>query len=92
VPEGAERALREALAGGIDAVALTSPSTVEHLFALLTPKEADELARRARFACIGPTTAEALRSVRPEVRFETAARPAMGALVEALERAFPERG
>ncbi|HTO06144.1 MAG TPA: uroporphyrinogen-III C-methyltransferase [Myxococcota bacterium] len=90
VPEGAERALRAALAGGIDAVALTSPSTVEHLFGLLTPREASELAARARFACIGPTTAAALRTARPEIRFEVAARPAMAALVEALERACSE--
>ena len=90
VPEAAGAALREALAGGIDAVAFTSPSTVEHLFALLAPREAEELAARARFACIGPTTAEALRSARPGIRFEIAARPAMGALVEALERAFAE--
>jgi len=89
-PDGAGAALREALASGIDAVALTSPSTVEHLFALLTPREGDALAERARFACIGPTTAEALRAARPELRFETAARPSMNALADATELACAE--
>jgi uroporphyrinogen-III synthase len=71
-------------------VALTSPSTVEHLFDLLTPREGDALAARARFACIGPTTAEALRAARPELHFETAARPSMNALADATERACAE--
>jgi uroporphyrinogen III methyltransferase / synthase len=90
VPDGAAAALREALARGIDAVALTSPSTVEHLFAALDPRERDLLAGHARFACIGPTTAEALRAARPGLRFETAARPSMSALCDATERACAE--
>jgi len=86
-PAGAGAALRAALADGLDAVALTSPSTVEHLFALLEPDEADRLCAEARFACIGATTAEALRAARPGLRFSVADRPTMAALVEALEGA-----
>jgi uroporphyrinogen III methyltransferase/synthase len=89
-PADAGQALREALTSGIDAVALTSPSTVEHLFALLSAQERAALVARARFACIGPTTAAALHAACPEVRPEIAARPSMSALVEALERAFAE--
>ena len=89
-PRDAGPALRSALADGIDAVALTSPSTVEHLFALLEPDEAARLCARARFACIGATTAEALRAARPELRFSVAERPSMAALVAALERAHAE--
>jgi len=89
-PAEAGPALRAALTAGIDAVALTSPSTVEHLFALLSAEEAAELVASARFACIGVTTEAALRAARPEIQPEVAARPAMSALVEALERAFAE--
>ncbi|MFI5315698.1 MAG: uroporphyrinogen-III C-methyltransferase [Myxococcota bacterium] len=89
-PAGAAAALRAALAGGIDAVALTSPSTVEHLFESLAPAERSALVARARFACIGPTTAAALRAACPEARSVAAARPAMAALVDALEGAFAE--
>jgi len=49
-----------------------------------------ELVAGARFACIGATTAEALRSVCPEISPQLADRPAMSALVEALERAYAE--
>jgi len=90
VPAEAAAALRAALARGIDAVALTSPSTVEHLFALLEPGEKSALAERARFACIGPTTTAALLAACPGVRPAVAARPAMTALVDALERAYAE--
>ena len=89
-PAGARAALRAALEDGIDAVALTSPSTVEHLFALLEPDEQARLCAAARFACIGATTAEALRAARPELRFSVAERPSMAALVAALERAHAE--
>jgi len=89
-PAEAGSALRAALASGIDAVAFTSPSTVEHLFALLSADERAELVAGARFACIGPTTAETLRALCPEIRPEVAERPAMSALVEALERAYAE--
>jgi uroporphyrinogen III methyltransferase/synthase len=89
-PADAGPALRAALGSGIDAVAFTSPSTVEHLFELLSADERVELFAGARFACIGPTTAEALRAIHPEAQFEVADRPAMSALVEALERAYAE--
>jgi len=90
VPAHAAAELRAALAEGIDAVAFTSPSTVEHCFALLAPDQAAQLAARARFACIGATTAAALRAARPELRFAVAARPTMDALVLALETACSE--
>ncbi len=89
-PADAGPALRAALGSGIDAVAFTSPSTVEHLFELLSEDEKAELVAGARFACIGPTTAEALRAVCPGARPEVADRPTMSALVEALERAYAE--
>ncbi|MCE2391523.1 MAG: uroporphyrinogen-III C-methyltransferase, partial [Proteobacteria bacterium] len=59
LPAGAPERLREELARGLDAVVLTSPSTVRHLFAAIDPSEADRLRSRARFACIGDTTAAA---------------------------------
>ncbi|HXX48816.1 MAG TPA: uroporphyrinogen-III synthase, partial [Myxococcota bacterium] len=90
VPRGAAAELRAALAQGIDAVAFTSPSTVEHCFALLAPPERTALAARARFACIGATTAAALRAACPGLCFAVAAQPTMSALVAALETACSE--
>ncbi|HTO71562.1 MAG TPA: uroporphyrinogen-III C-methyltransferase [Myxococcota bacterium] len=90
VPASAEAELRSALSDGIDAVAFTSPSTVEHCWELLAPAERAELVARARFACIGETTAAALRAAEPRARFAVAARPAMAALVAALETVFSE--
>ena len=90
VPESAAAELHGALAGGIDAVAFTSPSTVEHCFALLAPAERAALCARARAAAIGATTAAALRATCPELRFTVAARPSMSALVSALENACSE--
>jgi uroporphyrinogen III methyltransferase/synthase len=91
-PDGAGDALRAEVARGLDAVVLTSPSTVENLFALLSGDERDALVARAIFACIGPTTAHALESVlagRP-ARICTAGLQTTSALVDALERAFAE--
>jgi uroporphyrinogen III methyltransferase/synthase len=91
-PEGAGDVLRAELARGLDAVVLTSPSTVEHLFALLSPAERAALCARAVFACIGPTTAGALETALDGVpaRVCTAALQTTSALVDSLERAFAE--
>jgi uroporphyrinogen-III synthase len=59
-PEGAGARLSAELVRGLDAVVLTSPSTVAHLFELLAPAEQHALCARAIFACIGSTTADAL--------------------------------
>jgi uroporphyrinogen III methyltransferase/synthase len=91
-PEGAGEALRAELARGLDAVALTSPSTVAHLFALLAAEELDALRASAVFACIGATTTEALAAAlagRP-ARVCTAALQTSSALVDALERELAE--
>ena len=91
-PDGADRALREALAPGLDAVVLTSPSTVVHLFERLSPTERDALCARAVFACIGPTTSAALAralSGRP-ARTCVSELQTSSALVDSLERAFAE--
>ena len=89
VPAEAREQLARAAEAGLDAVLLASPSAVEALFELLGEKEAAALARRAAFACIGPTTAEALRarSVEPQVVSE---RQSGDDLLDALERHFAE--
>ena len=91
-PEGAGARLQAALARGLDAVVLTSPSTVAHLFELLAPAEQAALCACAVFACIGPTTAAALAVAlggRP-ARVRTAGLQTTSALVDALERMFAE--
>jgi uroporphyrinogen-III synthase len=89
VPEGAEAGLRAALEGDLDAIALTSPSTIERLFELLGAERTLELARDCSFACIGPTTAAALRErgVEPGVVAET---QSPEGLVQALEKFYSE--
>jgi len=92
LPEGASARLSEAIERGLDAVVLTSPSTVAHLFELLSPAEQQALCARAVFACIGPTTAEALADAlggRP-ARVCTATLQTTIALVDALEGALAE--
>ncbi|MBM4335778.1 MAG: uroporphyrinogen-III C-methyltransferase [Deltaproteobacteria bacterium] len=91
-PVDAGERLAAELALGIDAVLLTSPSTVERLFALLAPAERARLAARAAFACIGPTTAEALARALggAPARAWTAQLQNTTALVDALERGFAE--
>jgi uroporphyrinogen-III synthase len=92
VPEGAGQALRGELERGLDAVALTSPSTVAHLFGLLAPEALEALCAHAVFACIGSTTADALAIAlggRP-ARVCTAALQTASALVDALERELEE--
>ncbi len=88
-PEGAGRALQQALRDGLDAVTLTSPSTVGHLFGLLSGDAARDLVENAVFACIGPTTLAALAE-RGVTRSVVAERQTMEGLVDALERAFAE--
>ena len=90
VPEGAGARLSAELARGLDAVALTSPSTVAHLFALLSREEQEALCARAVFACIGPTTADALATALGgrAARVCTAPLQTSSALVDALERKF----
>ena len=91
-PSSAGERLAAELALGIDAVLLTSPSTVEHLFALLAPAERAQLAARVAFACIGPTTADALARALGGLpaRAWTAQLQNTTALVDALERGFAE--
>jgi uroporphyrinogen-III synthase len=91
-PEGAGERLRAELALGLDALMLTSPSTVEHLFALLSSAEQAVLCERAVFACIGPSTAEALRAALAGRKARTCTSPLQtnAALVDALEREFSE--
>jgi uroporphyrinogen III methyltransferase/synthase len=90
-PERAAEMLRAALEPGIDAIALTSPSSVEHLFAALAPRARARLLEEVRFACIGPTTRAALAPLGAR-RVALAREPSDEALVEALERSFEEEG
>jgi uroporphyrinogen III methyltransferase/synthase len=92
LPEDAPAQLATALDAGIDAVAFTSPSTVEHFFALLDVAQARELLARVRFVCVGPTTAAALEAALGgrEARACVAERQDMEALVAALERDYAE--
>jgi uroporphyrinogen III methyltransferase/synthase len=87
-PAGAADSLRAALEQGLDAALFTSPSTVEHCFASLASDARARFANSARFACLGPTTAAALRAAAPAARCEVAHEQTMPALVTALERAY----
>jgi len=91
LPTGAEATLRSAIKDGLDAVLLTSPSTVDHLFSLLGEREVRDLAKNLTVACIGPSTAGHLceSGIEPEIVCE---RQSAEALVEALERWFSEHG
>jgi uroporphyrinogen III methyltransferase/synthase len=89
MPERAPAALAEAVAQGLDAAVLTSPSSAEHLCAALAPGEREMLLARVLFACIGPTTAEALLE-RGAKRVVEAREQSDDGLIEALERAFEE--
>lgn len=72
----------EALAAGIDAVLFASASAAEHFLTELAERP-HRLARRPIYACIGPTTAEAVRAfgIEPEV---VSPRHTFEGLVEAL--------
>jgi uroporphyrinogen III methyltransferase/synthase len=89
MPERAPDALRRVWAHGLDAAALTSPSSAEHLCAALAPEARAELLERVVFACIGPTTALAARELGAR-RVVVASEQTDDALVEVLERAFGE--
>jgi uroporphyrinogen-III synthase len=89
VPDEAAADLRKALAQPVDAVTFTSPSAVAHLFDLLGEARARELARSARFAAIGPTTAGAL-AARGVARAVVSQRQTGEDLAQALEAAFAE--
>jgi len=91
LPPGAGAALEPALASGIDAVLLTSPSTLERLADLLGPERLRELVERATVACIGATTAAALRARGYEPSC-VALEPTSEGLVAALERYHVEHG
>jgi uroporphyrinogen III methyltransferase/synthase len=90
LPEEAPLALRKAVEQGLDAITLTSPSTVEHLFRALGDVDVRELARRAPLACIGPTTAAALRKRGLEPAVVCGGQTGDD-LVEALERHLSRR-
>lgn len=62
LPAVIDPAHRAALAGGIDAITFTSPSTVRN-FALAVGPAAVGILQRAVVACIGPVTAEAVTSL-----------------------------
>jgi uroporphyrinogen III methyltransferase/synthase len=87
LPSGAQTALRDSVDAGLDALALTSPTTVERVFDLLDGARARRLADAACFACIGPTTRAALegRAVRWIVE---AADQSDEGLADAIEHAF----
>jgi uroporphyrinogen-III synthase len=73
----------------LDAVVLTSPSTIDHLFSLLGEGEMRKLAKALTLACIGPTTAAHLceHGIEPHI---VCKRQSSAALVAALERWFSE--
>ncbi|CCQ92247.1 Uroporphyrinogen III synthase HEM4 [[Clostridium] ultunense Esp] len=60
--EGAEELLSLLRRGEIDLITFTSPSTFKNLHAILANKGEEHLLHGTRFACIGPVTAEAVRS------------------------------
>jgi uroporphyrinogen III methyltransferase/synthase len=89
-PDADATALRaQLLAGELDALTFTSPSTVRH-FAALLDDEALAAARHCLVAAIGPLTAEALRVVglAPDLVPERAEAPE---LVAALVAAFRDQ-
>ena len=89
LPEAAAGELGAALREGLEAVTLTSPSTVDHFFACLDAGELAPLARDLVFACIGPTTAAALER-RGRSAHAVAESQTSEGLADALEAAFAE--
>ncbi len=71
------------LSGKIDWIALTSPSTVRNLYALLADAADSDAWRRVRLASIGPVTSRALRELGREPDVESAA-PSAAALAAAI--------
>ncbi len=89
LPDGAPERLREALAAGVEAVLLTSPSSVERLAEILGPAELAALAGRAVFVCIGQTTLASAREQGLSAA-EQAGDPSSEGLVAALVRHYAE--
>ncbi|MFQ5513813.1 MAG: uroporphyrinogen-III C-methyltransferase [Myxococcota bacterium] len=89
LPEGAGRALERTLQEGIDAVTLTSPSSIDHLFSLLDEAGLRPRVEQTVFACIGPTTAARLAAHGFEAQV-VAGEQTAAALAGALERFFSE--
>ena len=87
LPGGAESALRAALESGVDALLLTSGSTIDRLVELLGEPELRRLATLAALVCIGETTAASLRKhgIAPAA---VALEPSAAGLVSALERYY----
>jgi uroporphyrinogen III methyltransferase/synthase len=90
IPAEAESQLRRSIKEGLDAMTLTSPSTVDHLFSLLGQTKMRNVAREVTMACIGPTTAGRLRQngLEPDIVCE---QQTGASLVAELERWFEER-
>lgn len=86
-PEVVARLVAEIEAGRLDAVVLTSGSTVDNLCDALGPARSAELLARTRLASIGPVTTEAARARGLRVRAE-AAEPSAPALVRALAESY----
>jgi uroporphyrinogen-III synthase len=72
--------LRRLRAGEVDAAVFASPSAFHNLSARLGSPEVTALSSRARFAAIGPTTAQALRDAGAQVAIEVSDGSAVGAL------------
>lgn len=73
--------------GEVDAIVFSSPSAVKNFVAVFCDAAAARLGQRTKFAAIGPTTAQALRSENLPVAIE-AAESSTDGLVDALVRAF----
>jgi uroporphyrinogen-III synthase len=72
--------------GGIDVIAFASPSAVRNLADALGDA-ADQVLRRSRAVCIGPTTAEALRELGTDPA-AVAREPTLDGLVAAVVEAM----
>jgi uroporphyrinogen-III synthase len=73
--------------GEIDAIVFSSPSAVKNFVAVFGDREAAQIAQRASFAAIGPTTAQALRHANLPVAIE-APESSTDALVAAIAGFF----
>lgn len=89
LPEGASERLLHAVADGVDAVLLTSPSTVERLVGILEPAQQLGVLERAFTVCIGPTTLASARA-HGLASAEQADDASSDGLVDALVRHYGE--
>jgi uroporphyrinogen-III synthase len=85
-----ERIVRRVLGGEFDVVTFASPSSATHFSSLFTPGELDAVARRARIAVIGPSTAEAARGLGLTVDI-IAEESTAGGLVRSIEEYYGAR-